>query len=1020
MAQPYYFRHYEVESGLSNNTVITAIQDRLGFIWLGTSEGLNRFDGNEFKVYRHVPDDPYSLRRNAVYCLYEDLNGSLWVGTERGIQQYNPQTDDFRSTIPVPDKTVRSICGDNNGLLWFILKNELYYYDLHSKAVKRKYLPGITQVSVLSKDLGGGIWIGTPDGRIARLKDNKLSSFNISAKINNSIEAILNYDTDKLYIGSSKEGLIHFDALQKNRLGIIDEQNTGKEIFVRNILQVADSSFFISTEQGLFIYNPISKKHIHLTKEATNPFSLSDNALYALCKDQEGGIWIGSYFGGLNYLPREPLAFEKYFSTPLANSLAGNAVREITKDRFGSLWIGSEDGGLTKYDPSKKLFTKYTPNPVNQLSSSNIHGLLAVENQLLIGTFEHGIDVMDIQSGKVTRKYSAGNGPYQLKSNFINKIFRTSDNILLICTAQGIYRFDIKKGLFYLIKELPADAFYSAITEDHNGTVWIGTHNKGLFYLTKNGAGQFTINTQQSYKLSDTRILYLMEDTDKYLWVCTIDGLHRVSLKDSSYIYYNKAKGLPSDIVYSIVQDNVNNYWIPTSQGLAQLDHKTRQIKVFRQYNGILNNQFNYQSAYKDVNGDIYLGSIKGLIRFNPTAFHNRAYIPPLYITALQQPGINLQPDSTDRSRISLLNTRRLKLPYNQATFNIELAALNFTDPVNIMYAYKINNSVWYQLGNMRKIAFTNLAPGIYNIAVRSTNGAGLWMPNEKSITIQILPPIWKSKVAYFLYSIAAILLLTLLYKYFSNRQKEKQRYKMDLFVLNKEKELYQAKMDFFTNITHEIKTPLTLIKVPLETISKSAGEIPQFQKHLQIMNSNADRLFELTNQLLDFRKTETDHYQLYFSQTDISEIITDTWSRFTPVMEHKKIKHSLEVAPQPVIIWGDKDALTKIISNLIDNAIKYCDTEVILQMENLAAQQAIQIAVMNDGPAIPPESRNKIFEPFVRLNIKNATGSGIGLSLARSLTELHKGTLVYSTTNNFNIFELTLPYAVTPIKIKN
>ncbi|MGC4234863.1 MAG: two-component regulator propeller domain-containing protein [Niabella sp.] len=1018
--QSFYFRHYGVEDGLSNNSVINIVQDRLGFMWFGTSDGLNKFDGNNFKIYRNT-GEAGSIGSNSIYSLLKDSRGILWIGTEKGLYYYNYDSDSFSKLNIAAPGSVRSICDDGKGGIFFTIKNQLFHFTGLGRSLIKKTFGSVKELTTIYRsNIGNSIWLGTSDSRLLYFSADSVAAFKLSGSHLNSIETIAGYDAGYLMIGTSAEGLMKFDINNAKAYPLINKENTGEDIFVRGILKQSDSTWFISTERGLFLYNQYTSRFKRFIKDIANPYSLSDNALYGMYKDNEGGVWIGSYFGGINYLSYNNNQFEKYFPTPLANSLAGNAIREITKDRYGNLWIGSEDGGLTKYDASKKLFIKYTPNPVNRMSSSNIHGLLALENQLLIGTFEHGIDVMDIASGKVVKNYPAGSGPYQLKSNFINKIFRTSDNILLICTAQGIYRFDIQKGLFYLIKELPVNTFYSAITEDHNGTVWIGTHNRGLFYLTKSGAGLFTANTNNGHKLSDTRILYLMEDTGKYLWVCTTDGLHQLNLKDSSRIYYNKVKGLPSDIVYSIVQDNFNNYWIPTSQGLARLDHKSRQIKIFRRYNGILNNQFNYQSVYKETNGDIYIGSIKGLIRFNPSAFHSKAYIPPLYITALQQPGINLQPDSTDRSRISLLNTRHLELPYNQASFNIEFVALNFTNPVNITYAYKINNSGWYQLGNMRKIAFTNLSPGKYDITVRSTNGAGLWMPNEKNITIRILPPIWKSKTAYLLYSIAVIVLITLLYKYFSNRQKEKQRYKMDLFVLNKEKELYQAKMDFFTNITHEIKTPLTLIKVPLETISKNAGEIPQFQKHLQIMKSNADRLFELTNQLLDFRKTETDHYQLYFSQTDISEIITDTWSRFTPAMEQRKIKYSLSVAAQPVIIWGDKDALTKIISNLMDNAIKYCDTEVSLQMKKPELQQTIQITVMNDGPAIPPEFRDKIFEPFIRLHIKNVAGSGIGLSLARSFTELHKGTLEYFAINNFNIFELTLPYAAAPIKAKN
>ncbi|GAB3416886.1 ligand-binding sensor domain-containing protein [Niabella aquatica] len=1018
MSQPYYFRHYEVENGLSNNAVITALQDKYGFVWLGTSDGLSRFDGNSFKVYKHLAGDPYSLKSNSVYCLYEDSKGSLWVGTEKGISLYDPAHDAFRQPVPVDNGTVRSICDDADGRLWFILKDALYYYDPQKRRTVKKYIPGITYVSVVYKDAKEGIWIGSVDGKIVYLQGNQATVYNVSARPQNSVEAIHAFKDNQLLIGTSKEGLLEFDRSQKTIKHLINGKEKAANIFVRNILQVSDSSFFISTENGLYIYNPVNSSYRHLLKTSLNPFSLSDNALYALCKDSEGGIWIGSYFGGVNYLPHSPLIFEKHIPTSDPNSLSGNAVREITKDRYGNIWIGSEDGGLTLLDPAKNAFKKYKPDRLNRLSSSNIHGLLAIGHQLLIGTFERGLDIMDIPEKKVVRHFNAGSGPYDLKSNFINKIFQSSGGEIWICTAHGVFRFDIKQGRFYRQQALPANVFYSAIAEDSTGTLWIGSHNKGVFYFNKNHTGSLILPTDKKNILRNTRILYLMPDTNNQLWVCTIDGLFCINLNNKNYKYYNSEQGLPSDIVYAIVKDNLGNYWIPTSQGLAWLDKQTHQIRVFRQNNGLLNNQFNYQSVYKNENGDIYSGSIKGLIKFNPAFFHTTEYIPPLYITKLQLPRTNSAPQAGFTNDIPLLTKKQIELTYDQATFNIEFAALEFTDPLNILYTYKINNSNWYQVGNTRKITFANLSPGTYDITIRSTNGAGTWMPNEKTITIKILPPLWKSPAAYLLYAAVIIAIVLISFRYYVKRQKEKQRYKMDIFALNKEKELYQAKMEFFTNITHEIKTPLTLIKVPLETISKSANEIPQFQKHLQIMNSNAERLFELTNQLLDFRKTETEHYQLYFSETDLNQIITDTWGRFTPAMEQKKIKHSLITVAHPVIVWGDKDALTKILSNLVDNAIKYCDAQVIFKIE-VPGQQDVKIIVMNDGPVVPLESRSKMFDPFIRLNIKNTSGSGIGLSLARSLTELHKGMLIYSTTNNFNTFELTLPY-ITICETKN
>ncbi len=1016
-AQPFYFRHYEVEDGLSNNTVIAALQDSHGFIWLGTSEGLNRFDGNNFKVYRHQANKKYSLKSNSVYCIYEDKKGHIWVGTEKGIALYNVDLDQFQHPFAMEDGPVRSICSDTEGLLWFIFRDELYYYQPVEKKLLKKYIPGVTQVSVVTADPRGGIWAGSADGRIVYVHHRQATIYPLPFHLQNSIEALCLSKSNRLLIGASREGLWEFNLVTQKTKHLIHEKNTDKTVFVRNILQVSDTSIFVSTEDGLYIYNPTYATYRRLNKEPMNPFSLSDNALYALCKDREGGVWIGSYFGGVNYLANTALTFEKYFPTALPHSLSGNAVREITRDHSGRLWIGSEDGGLTMYDPIKNVFTRKVPDLTNGLASTNVHGLLATGNQLLVGTFEHGLDIMDIPSGKVTRHYRAGPAPYDLKSNFINKILQTAGGRILICTANGLFQFDLAKGRFHPVTALPVDAFYSAITLDEKGTVWVGTHNKGLFYFNNKDTLSLKLSSDTANKLGRTRILYLMPDGNDHLWVCTIDGLFNIDLKSQTFQYYSQDEGLPSNIIYSIIKDNAGNYWIPTSHGLALLEGSSKKIKTFRQYDGLLNNQFNYQSAFKDADGQIYLGSIKGLIKFNPALHRPTPYIPLLYMTGLQQLGAAAS-SAGSKDDIPLINKDYIKLAYNQSTFNIDYVALNYTDPINIEYAYKINNGSWFPIGNSRKITFTNLPPGKYQVSVRSTNNNGEWMPNKKTLFIEILPPFWKSSFAYFFYVILFITIIVAGLNYYARRQKEKQLYKMNVFTLNKEKELYQSKMDFFTNITHEIKTPLTLIKLPLERITAALTNAPHLHQYLQIMNSNTERLLELTRQLLDFRKIETEHYHLFLTDLNIVDVTEKLVNSFSPAIAEKNISFRFTPPSGNIIIAADEEAMVKIISNLIDNAVKYCETKVEINLKVDELLQLVTFYITNDGETVPREMREHIFEPFVRHYHKGVGGSGIGLSLVHSLVQLHQGKMEYQVLNNMNIFSVAFPLKVSSIDI--
>ena len=1008
--QPYYFKHYEVEDGLSNNTVISILQDKYGFMWFGTSDGLNKFDGTTFKIYRNL-DQSKNIGSNSIYSLLEDKDGTLWIGTEKGLYVYNRQKDHFDILNNVPKESIRGICPGVNDTIWFIAGGQLFGYNVRSKSLLKKTLPGIQEITSLYKDLNNnGVWLGTSDGKIALLKNNHISIYNVSEKKINTIEAIAGYQKNHLLIGTSAEGLKIFNTDTKQISTAINKKNTGKDVFVRGILQSTDSSFFISTENGLYHYNILRNSFERIAKELSNPYSLSDNALYGLHKDKEGGTWIGSYFGGINYLPKGSILFEKYFPGNVAHSLSGSAIREIIKDSSNNIWIGSEDGGLTQYNAKKKQFIKFYPNAKNGLSSSNIHGLLALNNLLLIGTFEHGLDVMDLKKEKVIRNYRAGENNSTLKSNFINKIIKTSDNKIIVCTAAGLYNFDLRKGIFTLKNKFPPHVFYSAIFEDSKGTVWVGTHNSGLFFISKKGVSNFELNINGKDILKATRIVYITEDSFHQLWVCTINGLYCIDPAKGTYKLYNTTSGFPGNIVYTIVQDNKNNYWAATSGGLVNINHKNQQIKVFTAANGLLNNQFNFQSAYKDINGYILLGSIKGIIRFNPENFQKDNYVPPLYFTNLQFADTTAPTEVDKYSGQPLMFASNLKLPYKQSTFSIEFASLCFSAPSNISYEYKINNSQWYKSGANRKILFTNLSPGKHTITVHSTNGSGIWVNNYKSIQIEILPPFWQTNWAYFIYFSTIIISIVLIINFYAKRQKQKQQYHMELFALEKEKELYKAKMDFFTNVTHEIKTPLTLIKLPLEQITHSLSDAPHLKRYLHILNKNTERLMELTHQLLDFRKMETAHYTLNLADINLANFTTTIVASFSSIIEQKKIDLRIVPVNETILISADKEALTKIISNLVENAIKYCNQKIKLSLKASPTKDFVVLKIENDGNIIPENIRRHIFEPFFRYNHNGITGSGIGLSLVHSLVQLHNGRIAYFEEDNMNIFSVAFP----------
>lgn len=1013
--QTIYFRHYEIENGLSNNSVITSLQDKDGFLWFGTSDGLNRFDGYDFKIFRLDQNPATVSAGNPIFNLYQDNKGTLWVGANKGLYFFNKQDESFTRLPQTQGKWVRTIQSDADDNIWFVEGSALFKYDTKTRKVIHYPAPELQNITKLYQSTDGTLWLGCGNGVLARYQVTT-QQFNYYrspevARNNNTIESICEYTGNTLLIGTSLTGLQQFDRQQEKWSPIPLLPHSKGKLFIRSILKAGEQEYWVGSEAGLFIVNNQTGNIRHLRKVTGDKYSLTDNAIYSLCKDKAGGIWVGTYFGGINYFPNHSMPFEKFFPHPDGTSIHGSVVREMVQDQYGKIWIGTEDKGLSQFDPVKQVFKNYSNLP------TNIHGLLADQDNLYIGTFENGLYVLDIPSNTIKQHHIAhsNNG---LNSNYINILYKTSQGDLLVCTSNGLYNFDTKTKQFRNVEGLPRHGFYSAILQDSKGSIWIGTHDSGVYCINKGRPEKLSIPYKGSILFNETKVVNFLEDRDGYLWVATESGLFRVSSINGQVKVYNTASGLPSNIVYSAMQDANGNIWATTSMGLAYIDINNQFIKIFQQSDGLLSNQFNHRSAFKDTAGNIYFGSLKGFIRFNPKQFSVSKTVPPIFFTQLQV--YNKEVSSHSMYTISeklILNSDHIRLPYNRSTFSLDFAALDYTSPENIEYAYMLDevDKKWNLIGKDRRIHFNNLSPGNYVIKIKSTNSNGMWVPNEKSFAIEVTPPFWKTRLAYLIYSIIIATLCYLIVRFFYNRHREKQLRAMEIFALNKEKELYQHKIDFFTKVAHEIRTPLTLIKAPMDKLFKSADSMPDIKHELVVMNKNTDRLLTLTNQLLDFRKIESGHYLLHTEARDIVAIVKEQFNNFQPKADKKGIQYTF-MAKQPSIICNiDEEGIIKITGNLLDNAIKYCHSWILLEIiagaDAASSHEQVILRIFNDGDLIPENERDYIFDAFYRSsNSSLVESTGIGLSLARSLALLHKGSLEYSTDGQYNLFTFTLP----------
>lgn len=1023
-AQSYYFRHYQVEQGLSNNTVFCVAQDQRGFVWLGTKDGLNRFDGYSFKVFRNITTDSSSLGDSFVRSLFIDAKDTLYAGTRNGLYRYDPRFEKFVCLVKGIEE-VRDIKKDPQGNIWFIEGQNLNIWLAGQKTLKKFVKPPKFAATSIDFDKQGQAWVATATGALMhyQAKTDEFISYQIIAPshepLQSWIEKIYITKNNNILVGTANHGAFLFKLLDHSLEALSDTKNPAYGVYVRDFAEPNDSTFWVATEQGIFIYNHQSHEIQQVKKELQNPFTISDNAVYSLCNDKESGIWVGTYFGGLNYYPKPKATFQKWLPGEGNTRLSGQVIREICKDGNKNLWVGTEDGGLNKIDGATGKIEKFIADgKPGSICYPNIHGLLINQQQLWIGTFEHGLDVMDITSGKIVAHYPKG-AFQSMKSTFFVVLYKTRNGEILAGTRRGLYKFEKALQQFVAVNEIPDHCFVHTITEDETGRLWVGTLGNGLYALPTNGqpVQQFTGAGAQKDSLPSNAITTLFIDSKKTLWIGTEGGgLVKTSSEGKSFQRYGPQEGFPGNTIFKILEDNQNRLWITTSIGLMMLDDATDSTKVFTTSNGLLSNQFNYNSGYKDDEGNLYFGSAKGMISFNPANFVESSINPPVYITGLSVGGIPIQVnEQTNTLNQSLLYSPLIQLKHHQSTFTIDFAALYFTAPDITEYKYIMEglDDKWLRINQDRRIHFTNLPPGAYTFKVKASAGGGNWGTNMASVSIVIHPPFYASTWAYTLYALLAIGLGYWLIKLYHQSMGLKATRKLELMEHEKEKEMYQAKIEFFTNVAHEIKTPLTLIKAPMEQIIKKGIHNYEFEYELNLINRNTNRLLELTNQLLDFRKAETSAYQLSLQKISMNEILEDHYQRFLPLAQQRNIDLQIMLPSTAMFVLADSDALQKMVDNLLHNALNYCSKYVSLKLEKSKLKpNHISIKFINDGPAIPAALREKIFQPFFRIeSSKNKSGTGIGLALAQSLTHLQNGSLELIESNDGQtIFLLQMP----------
>ena len=1022
----YYFKNLSIRNGLSQNTVNAILQDRKGFMWLGTKDGLNRYDGLSFRKFKHDAANPRSIGNSFITSLYEDFNGNIWVGTDAGVYIYYPEKEAFeefdcqsleKTRI---ERSVSMIAGDKQGRVWIAVEAQgMFCYDARQKLLRNYPLSEISSnIKCFTFDSGGTLWLGFYGDGLYYSKDNLATVHPYGSPEDGKrefeggvITKIVQGNYNCLYIGSVKEGVseLNLTSGQVRNLLAIDE--SGESIFCRDLLPYSDNELWIGTESGIYIYNLRTAQFIHLRASLYDSYSLSDNAIYALYKDREEGLWIGSYFGGVDYYPRQYTYFAKYYPKNIANSLHGKRVREFCRADDGTLWIGTEDGGLNHFNPKTKEFHFFEPSA----GFTNIHGLCMDGSHLWVGTFSKGLRVIDTRTGVILRTYTEGHTSHSLNDNSIFSICRTSAGEIYLGTLFGLLRYNRTQDNFDRIPELNGKFVYD-IKEDSYGNLWLATYANGAYCYDVSARRwkNYVFDAEDEKSLPYDKVLSVFEDSYRQIWLTTQGGGFCLFHPDTeTFTRYGLKDGLPNDVVYQIVEDDDRFLWLTTNNGLVRFDPKTMEMKVFSTANGLPTNQFNYRPGFKDEAGNIYLGSINGFVAFDPRTFAENRQVPAVAITDFLLFNKEVPVGETDSPlKSSITFSDKVVLTADQNSFSFRIAALSYQAPRMNKLMYKLEgfDEGWLTIGESPLVTYSNLGYGDYVFKVKASNSDGVWNEQETSLHLSILPPFYLSGWAYCFYVLFFMGCLVCVIFYFKRRNYRKQHRQMEMLEQEKEREVYHAKIDFFTNVAHEIRTPLTLIKGPLENIILKKEVDSETKEDLYIMKQNTERLLNLTNQLLDFRKTETRGFRLNFTECDVVAVLRETYLRFTSLAKQKGLDFILELPQECFMADVNQEALTKIISNLLNNGVKYASTYLRISLET--DEKVFHIRTFNDGEMIPDTMKEEIFKPFVRLDKEDevTTGTGIGLALSRSLAELHQGSLMMEKGEEVNCFCLTLP----------
>ncbi|MDH7464211.1 two-component regulator propeller domain-containing protein [Chitinophagaceae bacterium 26-R-25] len=1024
------FDHLSVEQGLSQNSVLCITQDDKGFIWLGTRYGLNRFDGVHVVVYKNDPADNHSLSNNYINTLFFDSERTLWVGTSTGLDIFNAATNSFHRIDLQGSKDrqpeVYSVAEGKKEELWLGTSKGLFYCgntatDRFIPAPQKEFPEEVKTHAIqkLFTDSKEGLWVATfkhlyyfsktSDGYLT--KEFKSSPDDPSTLSDELVQSIAEDKEGKIWIGTIN-GLNCFDPTTEKftRYRSGPSENSLINNNVRSLVVDQLGKLWIGTQEGISILNPVTRQIESLANNAEDEKSLSQNSVHSIFEDANGSIWVGTFFGGANITHHITASFTAWQHRNSKSSISNNVVSSIAADEKDNLWIGTEGGGLNYYNKATGQFTVYKNIAGEQggLSSNLVKTVfIDKDKNLWVGTHGGGLNLFDPKRQQFKYFLNDENRKHSevevLLEDSKNRFWVGSHSGLKVFKRDGTNLSSI--GYEGVLNNLDAKNI-SALAEDSHHNIWIGAL-EGLFLL------QHTTDTIKPVSIghnTSPNINCILVDSKGTMWLGLYnEGIARYNNDDNSFTVYTTANGLPNNNVLGILEDDQNLLWVSTSNGLARFEPAAKTFQTYTTSDGLAGNEFNNNAFYKKRNGELFFGGMKGMTSFFPGKIERNTKSSPLVFTGLKV--FNTPVVVNDGFKILQKDiglTDQLRFSSQQNTFTIEFALLNFIRPDKNKYAYKLEgvHKDWTAISTP-SATFTNLPEGNYTLLIKGVNNDGV-LSQPVSMKITVLPPFWKTGWAYLLYTLLVAAIVFFVVRFFYIRA-----------LLRRDKDLHEIKLNFFTNISHEIRTHLTLIMAPIEKMQQENASNNVLQHHLDNARKNANRLLKLVTELMDFRKAESHHLKLHVANHNLIEFLNDIYTSFEGVSMVKKIRASFVHDINAVNLYFDKEQMEKVIYNLLTNAFKFTPGggSIILHVENKSDK--VEIHITDNGKGIEPQYLDKLFTNYFQVNDSKSqnTGYGIGLALSKTIVGLHHGSLTVESTPAMENKEGYTRFTVTLLK---